>query len=201
MLTRQAFIFNATLPSLGSKFAQPDSGDFPVTQFKCADINYVRQNTTDYVREILDAAPIKNQHKHVVVDVKVTLIKKNKPPCLPGWHCDTVINPFEDSLPENHHLFVSGNASRTEFIGTPVELNVPFDLKHQSLLKNFREQLEQLNFYVYKIPSCQFASYGRFHFHRGSLGLYDEKRLLIRVSETNVITPRNTPFQEVKSLS
>ncbi len=193
--TFKTFIFNEVSLVFGDEFSQPRENDFPSTQFKYAAFDFAYARTTDYVRTVLDAAPIQKNHKYIVVDIKVTEIKKGKPPCLPGWHCDTIINPFDETKPENHHLFVSGNASRTEFIKGPLQLNVPEDLKHQVLLKNFRDQIDEIQPSTTQIPSCRIASYGRFDFHRGSIGLYDEKRLLIRITETDVIVPRNRPFK------
>lgn len=188
--------FNNTLPQLVNSFSQPKEEDLPPTQFKYADFDHAYRNTTDYIRQILSAAPLKNKHRNLVVDIKVTQIKKGQPPCIPGWHCDTVVNPFHDSLPEFHHLFVTGHASLTEFIAQPITLEVNSELKSdsQQLLQSFKEQITAIQVEPYKIPSATLVTYGRFHFHRGSIGLYDEKRLLVRVTETNIITPRNSPF-------
>lgn len=192
--TQPIFTFNKTIPQLGKTFPQPLSDDFPTIQFKYASFEHAYKNTTDYVRDILTAAPVKNKHKHVVVDIKITDIEKNKPPCLPGWHCDTVIDPFNETQPENHYLFVSGQASLTEFIGSPITLEVDAQLKQQKLLASFREQIDNIEHLVWKMPSCQLGFYGRFHFHRGSIGLFDEKRLLVRITETDILLPRNRPI-------
>jgi hypothetical protein len=192
---QQTFVFNAAPPQLGTEFSQPSEEDFPAIQFKYGGLQHVYKNTTDYVRTVLDACPIKKQHKNIVVDVKVTQIRKGKTPCLPGWHCDTVIDPRNPTTPENHFLFVSGQASLTEFIADPVELEIPDGLQHQAMLHKFRKQIANIDPSILKIPSCQIAGCSRFHFHRGSLGLFDEKRLLIRVTETDLVTPNNRPYQ------
>tara|TARA_Y100001935_G_scaffold232811_1_gene214762 strand:- start:42 stop:644 length:603 start_codon:yes stop_codon:yes gene_type:complete len=195
-LQTEAFTFNKETPFLGLHFSQPAENDFPELQFKYASLAYVYQNTTSYVQQILDAMPLGNNHKRTVVDIKVTEIKPGLPPCLPGWHCDSVIDPYDETLPEVHHIFVTGGASLTEFIGQPVELNYDSALKHQKLLASFRKQIDKIeNLKVWKIPSCQIATYGRFDFHRGSIGLFSEKRLLIRATETDLIKPRNTPYE------
>ena len=194
-LKTNIFTFNGKEPLLGEKFPQPSQGDFPSLQFKYASFSYVYANTTSYVQQVLDAMPLQHKHKRVVVDVKVTDIKPGSPPCLPGWHCDSVIDPYDTTLPEAHHIFVTGNASLTEFIGEPVSLHYDPSLKHQKLLAFFRSQLNEFkNLKVWKVPSCRITTYGRFDFHRGSIGLFPEKRLLIRATETDLIKPRNTPY-------
>ena len=42
-----------------------------------------------------------------------------------------------------------------------------------------------------EVPSCQIVTYGRYDFHRGSVSLADGKRLLIRVTETDLVRPMN----------
>ena len=195
MATATKFVFNSHPLQLGKiTFSQPQEDDFPELQFKYADFGHVYKNTTDYVRQVLDSCQLQHNHKWAVVDVKVTQIFPGKAPCLPGWHCDTLIDPYDVRREEIHHLYVTGGASLTEFISSPVELEVDSELQHQKLLHSFRKQLETLEYGVVKVPSCRVVTYGRFDFHRGSLGLFSEKRLLIRVTETDVVAPRNQPF-------
>lgn len=181
--------FNRASLGFGSSFEQPRPEDFPDKFFKNAAIEYVLRNTTDYVRSVINSIQLQNQHRFVVVDVKVHDIEVNKYPCIPGWHCDTVIDPRHPTTPENHNIFVTGHASLTEFIGQPITLML--DLQGNPLLSSFRRQIDDLKPAITKIPSCQVVKYGRYDFHRGSIGLANEKRLLIRVSETDITAPNN----------
>jgi hypothetical protein len=138
---------------------------------------------------VLDAIPLTRQRRYLAVDIKVHDVEPRRYTCIPGWHCDTVINPYHQTLGEIHHIFVSGGAALTEFIGEPVSLEILEGLSGPSLLQALQKQLKDLQFSVQKVPSCQIVTYGRWDFHRASLGLYPEKRLLIRVSETDVIRP------------
>jgi hypothetical protein len=193
--------FNFQPLTFGKSFPQPEENDFPEICFKYGDYDYVFQHTTPYVQRILDAAPVQGKHQYVVVDIKVANIQVGKPPCIPGWHCDTVVDPFHDSLPEVHHLFVTGNASLTQFIGMPLNLEIPEGLQHQKLLAHLRKQIDRLTYPVVTIPSCQWATYGRYDFHRGNPGSYEEKRLLVRVTETDVITPIRQPNERLTRLA
>lgn len=183
--------FNERPPTLGKKFNQPSINDFPELSFKNASLLHVLNNTTAYVREVIQSIKLNNKHRYVVVDVKTHDIEVGKYPCIPGWHCDTVIDPKHPTKPDIHNIFVTGYASLTEFIGEPITLTIDVDSNH--LLSNFRKQIDNINPKVISLPSCQVAQYGRFDFHRGSLGKGSEKRLLIRVSETDVVPPVNKP--------
>lgn len=188
------FIFNKSSLSVGAVFSQPKPEDFPNKSFKYAGYNYILENVTDYVRQVVMACPaVSGRRDQIVVDVKVHDIQPGKYPCLPGWHCDTVINPFHDSRPEIHHIFVSGEASLTEFIEGPVCLQIDETLSDNALLKSFREQLDA-SVATRRIPSCQIMTYGRFDFHRGTIGQFAQKRLLIRVTESDIIKPHNTAY-------
>lgn len=190
-----SFTFNSKPLVIEKSFNQPTNSDFPKETFKNAEINFVSKHTTNYVREIINSVVLSNKRKYVVVDVKTHNIKPGYYPCLPGWHCDTVVDPRHDSEPEIHHLFVSGTASLTEFIAHPVTLDLPeltggiIMLQSGSLLKSFRKQLEKINPKIVSIPSATLVAYGRYDFHRGSKGKFEEKRLLIRVTESDIITP------------
>jgi hypothetical protein len=142
------------------------------------------------VRSIISSIKLCGAHNFVLVDVKTQEISKGKIPCIPGWHTDTIINPFHDSRPEVHHIFVTGYASLTEFIDQPVTLEVCQNLEDPVMLANFRSQIDRIDPQVTKLNSCQLTTYGRFDFHRGSVGKYPERRLLIRVTESDVVRPR-----------
>ena len=183
--------FNKEPLLLGENFPQPQPDDFPALCFKNASREYVLRNTTKYVRDIIGAIPLRRKHRFISVDVKVHDIEPGRYPCIPGWHTDTVIDPRSNGRPEVHTLFVTGFASLTEFIGEQVCLTLP--TTGNVLLEHFRAEIDAISPQIRKIPSCQLVTYGRYDFHRGSLGLSFEKRLLIRVSETDIIKPQNKP--------
>lgn len=185
-------IFNYQPLKFGKSLAQPQVKDFPILLFKNTLYDYAIKNTSSYVKEVLSLAPITHKRKNIVVDIKVHDIETGKFPCLPGWHCDTVIDPFHESPGEIHHIFVTGGSSLTEFISEPVKLNIPN--KTTNALKIMRDQLETKVFDVKSLPSCQFVTYGRWDFHRASAGKYPERRLLVRVTETDIIKPKLQKF-------
>lgn len=187
--TRRGFVYNAEPLREGARWPQPGLDDLPMASFKHAALERVRDETTDYVRAVLDAVPLRGGHRRVVVDVKVSQILPGRYPCLPGWHCDSVLDPDHPSRPEVHHLFVSGAACLTEFVAAPVALEVGPAASPQAFLRDLQRQLAALDPPVRAVPSCQLVEYGRFDLHRGARGRAHELRLLVRVSETDVIEP------------
>lgn len=183
--------FNKTPLKYGEEFRQPDLEDFPELNFKNAHVNHVLENTTDYIRTVIKNIKLVGGRAHTIVDIKVHDIEPGKHPCLPGWHCDSVIDPSHPTEGEIHHIFVTGQASLTEFIGEPICLCIDSRLQQQQLLNSFRNQICNINPRIIRIPSCTITTYGRLDFHRGSTGLFNEKRLLIRVTETDLIRPTN----------
>jgi hypothetical protein len=163
----------------------------PEANYKYAHFDYVCHNTNDFVRSILDQAPIQGKHKHVLVDVKVQHLTPEKHSCIPGWHLDGPENPLHNSLPDVHHLFVIGGGS-TEFIDEPVTLYVEKEHKQKEIVAKIPDTVK-----VREIEQECFNTFTRFDFHRGILAKKSLTRLLIRVSETDVIRPS---FQPAKNL-
>jgi len=196
---KMKYLFNSFSLSYGTKHNQPRLEDFPKLNYKYGHYNLVYKNTTDYVRSILDSIKLVGDRNYIIVDIKGQNIIKNSYPCLEGWHTDTVINPNHKSRSEHHHIFVSGSASLTEFIAEPIELEIVGNNDRQKLL-NFRNQINHKQPKILKIPSCTIVSYGRWDFHRPSIGLFDEPRLLIRVTETDLIRPQTKSVKFKESL-
>lgn len=183
------FTYNREPPGLGVSLPAPARDDLPAVTFKNADPARVRADTTDYVRAVLDAVALRGRHRWVVVDVKVTEVVPGRHPCLPGWHCDTVLDPHHASRPEVHHLFVTGAACLTEFVAAPVELELAPAPSPVAFLAHLNRQLAALDPPVRAVPSCRLVEYGRFDLHRGVPGRGRETRLLVRVTETDVVAP------------
>lgn len=186
---RERFVYNAEPLGRGQRFPAPREQDFPALGFKYAALERVRAQTSDYVRAVLDAVPLAHEHRYVVVDVKVSQLRAGQPPCIPGWHCDVVLDPRHPSRPEVHHLFVSGQHGLTEFVAEPVELEVGPARSPQAFLRELGEQLAGQPPALTALESCQLTRYGRWHLHRGALAAEAERRLLVRVTETDLIRP------------
>lgn len=177
--------FNTKAPEKGLSFSQPTLIDLDTPNFKYADIDFVRLHTTDYIRSILDGVKLVGNRKNVLVDIKVHELTAGKFPAIPFWHIDSVNNPLHPSEPETHHIFVSGEGCLTQFLGAPLTLPIQADSR-----LNF-DLLVPADHPTYTVPSCTICTYGRYDLHRCVRATVNEYRLLLRVTETDVISPIN----------
>lgn len=162
-------------------------------KFKNADMDYVRKNSNESIRNLLDQVPLENHHRYLCVDIKPIVTDPGQCVCLPGWHLDTVENPFNsDELPERHHIICLLSDDTTEYIETPLDL----DIDHSDSIKDIRIKIDAVPYSVYKAPRDAFVTYGRLNLHRGPVAVTSGQRVLVRVSETNVIKPNrlSTPI-------
>jgi hypothetical protein len=157
----------------------------------------------DLTREALQAIELKNDRKHVVVDVKVHMLMPGMLPAIPGWHTDGVPRPQKDkpdlrlqegSNPTRYHLLVTGRHCLTEFIDNPITLDVP-DEPNSDLYKTIDKRIEDslkpyniddpLQPVIVSIPSARVLTWDWWTLHRGIPATGHEWRYLIRVAETD----------------
>lgn len=182
-------LFNKTPPLEGRQFPQPLAEDFPREFWKNGDHDRVLKGTTDYIRNIVSAVELVGNHSRVLIDIKVQDLKPGMPTCIPGWHCDSVVDVNHPSRPEVHHLFVTGFDALTQFIDEPIELNYPKDAP----LSHLQEQIKAINPKSRTLQSATWTTYGRTDFHRGAITRKAHRRLLVRVTETDLILPSMKP--------
>lgn len=180
-ITTAVINYNTEKPSKENALLCPiHKTHYPEFTCKNAEFDLIYKKSNHYIHYVLNNIKLRNKHKYVAVDVKVHDLKVGECPCIPGWHCDTTIE-LRDELPEVHHLFVTGEGCLTEFIDEPLSL------KHGSLYELQRQIRKDVK--VKAIDSCTITTYGRFDFHRGPIAKINEKRLLVRVTETDIIVP------------
>lgn len=159
--------------------------DFDTPSFKFCSLNWALKNTNSFCANIIKMAPIQGNHKYTIVDVKVHDLQIGVVPALPHWHLDCIGNPLDKRMEELHHLFIT-EGSLTEFPQNSIETEINPEER------NF--VLNHLPFIPVKIEPYRIYSYGRVP-HRATPAYKNCKRLLIRVTETNVIAPRNSLFE------
>ncbi len=176
--------YNATFPRANKSFQEPSLADIGNLNIKNCDFNKVLEmDMTPYVRHVLGLVKLKGNHKYCTVDIKTDNFRCGNYTCIPGWHCDTTIIPSHNNNPEVHHIFASGSAL-TEFINEPIDLDVPDDLKLDELFRLQVQIPEDVK--IKTIKSCTWHEYGRLHFHRGPKVKHSERRLFIRVTESDI---------------
>lgn len=192
--------FNPRLPDLGRRLEQPAAADLrDVRCFKYADYQYAYDNCgSDYVRHVLDEIPVFHQHKRVLIDIKVHDLDPNEVACVPGWHLDGSINPKKlPKKPETLTLFVTGDGAKTEFLEIPIDLEVKDDWSFAMMSRACSARVPE-DYPTWEIPGCTFGTYDDHYFHRGKKATKKERRLLVRTTETDIVTPRNkiyTPYK------
>lgn len=183
-----AMLFNAVKPTITRLSGVPEINEWPKEDWKYADVKHVHDRTTDLVRRVIAAAPLTYRFKRILIDVKVQNLTPEICSCIPGWHIDGAF-PSENKPDDIHHLFVA-NGPLTEFINEPVMLNVD-----RTLLPDMQHVLRQIPQDV-KITTCAANAITTFtsrDFHRGVHAKTPTRRLLVRLTETNTILPRNKP--------
>lgn len=155
-----------------------DARDFPPEDFKYADVDFVYPRTNGLVKHIIETAPLTNRFKRVLIDVKVQDLTPELCSCLPGWHLDGSMQEIEV-----HHLCVL-NGPQTEFIDEP--LHLPGDYPNN--VKLIPQDVK-----ITKAREGFITTFTSLDFHRGVYTTQPTRRLLVRLTETNVILPRNKP--------
>ncbi len=116
-----------------------------------------------------------------VVDYKVRDLKKGDFGCpLPEFHTDCVANPWHESKPETHLVFSTHVG--TKFIETPIPVRPEDDHFNKVMADKWDWCLRYR-----QVRPNTITKYGRFNMHAGPLILKDCRRVLIRLSQTEVI--------------
>ena len=155
-----------------------DVRDFPPEDFKYADVDFVYPRTNGLVKTIIETAPITGRFKRVLIDVKVQDLHPEICSCLPGWHLDGSMQEVEV-----HHLCVL-NGPQTEFIDEPLHLPG----KYPDIVKMIPQDVK-----ITQAKEWFITTFTSLDFHRGVFATKPTRRLLVRLTETNIIQPRNKP--------
>ena len=155
-----------------------EAWDLPPEDFKYADLEFVYPRTNSLVRQIVDRTPLTHKFKRVLIDIKVQDLHPELCSCVPGWHLD-------GSMQENevHHLCVL-NGPQTEFIDEPLHLPGQYPGILNMIPQSARVTSTREGF---------ITTFTSRDFHRGVYATRPTRRLLVRLTESNIILPRNKP--------
>lgn len=118
-----------------------------------------------------------------VVDYKVRELRDGACGCpLEGWHMDVVTNPHHNSRPDIHLIYSTDIG--TEFLTQPIVFDES-DIHFKHCLD--RHNLSLLEDKVIKAEPNTVSMYNRFQLHRGPVVIKDCKRVLLRLTATEVI--------------
>jgi hypothetical protein len=166
--------------------------EYPTVNWKYASAEWVlsqSESTNNTLRDIIQQCPIVGNHKRILLDVKVQHLVPSKTSCIPGWHLDGPGNPLHPSLPEVHHLYIHEEGGETEFIDEQFDLEIDDTMQQRDIVRLIPDDLK-----VTKARAGFFTTFTRYDFHRGINVVKPMKRLLVRLTETDVILPNNKPY-------
>lgn len=165
---------------------------YPTVNWKYASARWVlshAESTNDTLRDIILQCPIVGKHKRILLDVKVQDLEPSKTSCIAGWHLDGPENPLHDSEPEIHHLYIHEEGGETEFISNELNLDVDSTMSQKEIVDMIPKDVN-----ITKSVAGCFTTFTRYDFHRGINVKNPMRRLLVRLTETDVILPRNKPY-------
>lgn len=163
---------------------QPKDQDFQCDNFKNIEYSHLsRMNISRYCKTIIDimhsciAKPLNHQY----VFIKIQDLKIGSQTSGTGhWHLDSSLNPVD--YYENY-IFTTGYHNNTEFFKSQISIT------HANSSSDFNKQIKK----VYKAERDSFIlkpltiyRYNGSNVHRGRIVTQPEKRILIRLSNTNV---------------
>lgn len=164
--------------------------------FKYADFFDARKNSCSYVKSIIDSIEphVRGNHKYVLLDIKVRNLSVGSLPAYGFWHTDCTLDIQHVTKPEHHVIFVSGAGSRTEFVDSEIDLDlsgIALDKWSHSYENRIFSSIASSNGKTSKINECELYSYGR-DLHRATPAMFAGPRILIRMTETDLVRPIKT---------
>ena len=153
---------------------------------KYADLKCAIKASSGKVARLLESIPIGGMHKHSLVDIKIAQMTAGQWPCVPGWHTDCTLNVNHHTKPDVHRIIVSGAGCRTRFIDEPISIEAredPYDY--------IQEQIDKLMPKTIDLEENTVYRYERDGLHTCMPAMKDGPRILIRVTETDLVRPNN----------
>ena len=142
----------------------------------------VHESVRPLLTKMLDLMP-PDEDMRWLVDYKVRDLKVGDCGCaLEGWHLDVVTNPNHNTKPDFHLIY--STEFGTDFLTNPIYFDKDIDHFDKCIsIYNF-EYLESQT--ISANANCV-SAYSRFQLHRGPKVTRDCRRMLLRVTATQVI--------------
>ncbi len=178
------YIVNSTpLEELYTHPVQPNGKDFKCETFKNIEYSHLsRHSVSEYCKSILDVmySYIRKPLKHQYVFIKIQDLQVGDQTSGTGhWHLDSSLNPVD--FYENY-IFTTGFHNTTEFFKSEMII------KHAKSSADFNKQVKT----IYRQERDSFIlkpltvyHYNGSNVHRGRVVEIPEKRILIRLSNTD----------------
>ena len=185
-----------TEPPIESLVKLPDDWSVPNVGWSNAPIAHVYDQTSDFVRAIIDQVPLIGEHKSVLLTLKLQSLSAGSFSDTRTWHCDgwgRRRSPENQTRPEYNHLFILGGAP-VEFVARPTQLRWMRGYSIDRLWKQIQDK-DYGDLPARAVRIGVFNTYDCFDLKRGVKAKEPLTRLLIRVTETDAIRANPDPVK------
>jgi hypothetical protein len=173
---------------IGDELDCPDMQELlrqPIIDF--APIEWARKNGSEYVKYLLDKAPLANNTKYIYMCSVIRVvypgvfINKIELPNLGHvrneWHCDSLIDP-------DSRVHVISSAIGTEFNTQPFSFDVPRNVGYHWFCEQAIRNEKRWRLTPKNAPTKRFVTFNN-HVHRAQIPDKPEVRFLLRIMEAN----------------
>ena len=155
------------------------------------------------VRKCLEQAPIVGDHRHILVDTKVSMLMPGWLPAIPGWHTDGVprgqdgdpAGTGKPSLPRQntlslegyyprYHTIHVGNDCPTRFVDKLHYMHIEND-ESEDLYAEMTRKIDALDLPILIAEPAQWMSWDWWNIHQATEATERGWRLLIRITESS----------------
>lgn len=160
----------------------------PVKEFKYKRWDWAYEKGIDktvqpLLEKMFDNIPVCYKDMNWLVDYKVRDLVAGDCGCaLEGWHTDVVSNPNHPTKPDYHLIY--STVQGTDFLTKPL-IYYKEDNHFKHVLEDY--DLVDLESHSYSAKANAVHGYNRFQLHRGPKIMKDCRRMLLRLTATEVI--------------
>lgn len=212
-------IFNRNPALRGNTIPDPAQGTIEATlNLRQASLDDAMRYGGPITRDAISAMVFVGDRKNIVVDTKVHFLMKGFMPAIPGWHTDgvprgTELLPAANGMPHMHaqdqhqelgisipryHLLVSGTHCPTRFVRDPLVIE-PVD--GTDLYRYMSLDVEKVSDTIAFEDTSpgEVITWDWWNIHTAQVATSRGWRYLIRVTETDYISPRTNPADFIRT--
>lgn len=168
--------------------------------FYRASVSFAKQHGESLTRRFLQLLP--TGWENGIIDSRTHMLMPGWYPCIPGWHLDDIPRTRPDNQPDHanpsylaeHICMILGDASKTEFLDSPVSLeDVPVGggVVYDKWNKDINELIKAGRAKTSYLVPGQLMQFGYGDFHRGSPATKFGFRWFIRITRNTHLSAVN----------